>query len=87
MAYSASGLSRIGGDSNGSFWMYTSADAIATVNSSGYFNDAANMLSVRDVILVCDTNVPSSNLVNVLSNTGSVVDVSDGTAIVETDGD
>ena len=45
------------------------------------------MLSVRDVILVVDTNVPSSNLVNVLSNTGTVVDVSDGTAIVETDGD
>jgi len=67
--------------------MYTSADAIATVNSSGYFNDSANMLSVRDVILVIDTNVPSSNLVNVLSNTGTVVDVSDGTAIVETDGD
>jgi len=87
MAYSASGLARIGGDSNGSFWMYTSADPIATVNTAGYFNDSANMLSVRDVILVVDTNVPSSNLVNVLSNTGTVVDVSDGTAIVETDGD
>ncbi len=33
MAYSASGLARIGGDSNGSLWMYTSADAIATVNT------------------------------------------------------
>jgi len=87
MAFSASGLTRIGGDSNGSLWMYTSADAIATVNTAGYFNDAANMLAVRDAILVRDTNVPTSNLVNVLSNTGSVVDVSDGTAIVETDGD
>ncbi len=87
MAYAASGLARIGGDSNGSLWMYTSADAIATVNSSGYFNDAANMLAVRDLIIVCDTNVPSTNFVNVLSNTGSVVDVSDGTAVVETDGD
>ena len=87
MAYAASGLARIGGDSNGSLWMYTSADAIATVNSSGYFNSAANMLAVRDLIIVCDTNVPSTNFVNVLSNTGSVVDVSDGTAVVETDGD
>ena len=87
MAYAASGLARIGGDSNGSLWMYTSADAIATVNSSGYFNGAANMLAVRDLIIVCDTNVPSTNFVNVLSNTGSVVDVSDGTAVVETDGD
>jgi hypothetical protein len=87
MAYSASGLSRIGGDSNGSLWMYTSADAIATVNTEGYFNSAANMLAVRDLIIVCDTNVPTTNFCNVLSNTGSVVDVSNGTAVVETDGD
>jgi hypothetical protein len=87
MAYAASGLARIGGDSNGSLWMYTSADAIATVNTEGYFNSAANMLAVRDLIIVCDTNVPSTNFVNVLSNTGTVVDVSDGTAVVETDGD
>ena len=87
MAYAASGLARIGGDSNGSLWMYTSADAIATVNTAGYFNSAANMLAVRDLIIVCDTNVPSTNFVNVLSNTGTVVDVSDGTTVVETDGD
>jgi len=87
MAYAASGLARIGGDSNGSLWMYSSADAIATVNTAGYFNDAANMLAVRDLIIVCDTNTPTTNFVNVLSNTGSVVDVSDGTAVVETDGD
>ena len=41
----------------------------------------------RDVICVSDTNAPTTHWVNVLSNTGSVVDVSDGTAIVETDGD
>ena len=87
MAYAASGLARIGGDSNGSLWMYSTADAIATVNTSGYFNDAANMLAVRDLIIVCDTNTPTTNFVNVLSNTGTVVDVSDGTAVVETDGD
>ena len=87
MAFSASGLTRIGGASNADLWLYTSADAIATVNTSGYFNDAANMLAVRDLIIVCDTNTPTTNFVNVLSNTGSVGDVSDGTAGVETDGD
>ena len=87
MAYSASGLTRIGGDTNGSLWMYLTADAIATVNTSGYFNSAAGMLSVRDLIIVRDSNVPSTNFCNVLSNTGSVVDVSDGTVVVETDGD
>ena len=40
-----------------------------------------------DVIIVADTNTPTTNFVTVLSNTGTVVDVSNGTAIVETDGD
>jgi hypothetical protein len=87
MAYSAANLTRIGGSSGGDLWFYSSADAIGTVNTAGYFNDAANMLAVRDVIIVVDTNTPTTNFVNVLSNTGSVVDVSDGTAIAETDGD
>jgi hypothetical protein len=87
MAYNAANLTRLAGASNGSLWFYTSADAIAAVNTSGYFNDAANMLAVRDVIICVDTNTPTTHFVNVLSNTGSVVDVSDGTVIVETDGD
>ena len=87
MAYNSANLTRLGGASNGDLLLYSSADAIGTVNTSGYFNDAANMLSVRDVIIVCDTNTPTTNFVNVLSNTGTVVDVSDGTAIAETDGD
>ena len=87
MAFASSGLTRVGGESNGSLWMYTSADAIATVNTSGYFNSAANMLDVRDLIIVRDTNVPTTSFCTVLSNTGSVVDVSDGTAVAETDGD
>ena len=87
MAYSSSGLHRIGGASGVNLWIYQTTDAIAAVNSSGYFNDAASMLAVRDLIIVCDTNTPTTNFVNVLSNTGTVVDVSDGTAVVETDGD
>jgi hypothetical protein len=87
MAYSASGLHRIGGASGVNLWIYQTADAIATVNSAGYFNSSANMLNVRDLIIVMDTNVPTTNFCTVLSNTGSVVDVSDGTAVAETDGD
>tara|TARA_X000001036_G_scaffold124807_2_gene118309 strand:- start:748 stop:1011 length:264 start_codon:yes stop_codon:yes gene_type:complete len=87
MAYAASGLNRLAGASNGNLWWYSTTDTIATVNSAGYFNDAANMLSIRDVIIVSDTNAPTTSFVSVLSNTGSVVDVSDGTAIAETDGD
>ena len=87
MAFSAAGLTRIGGASNGDLWFYSTTDTIATVNTEGYFNSAANMLSVRDVIIVADTNTPTTNLCSVLSNTGTVVDISDGTAIAETDGD
>ena len=87
MAYSASGLSRLAGSSNMNLWSYVTTDAIATINTEGYFNSAANMLAVRDVIIVADTNTPTTNFVSVLSNTGTVVDVSNGTAIVETDGD
>ena len=87
MAFASSGLTRVGGDSNGSLWMYTSADAIADVNTSGYFNSAANMLAVRDLIMVHDTNAPTTSFVTVLTNTGTVVDVSDGTAVAETDTD
>lgn len=88
MAYSASGLTlwTMNGDGP-KLWNYSTTDAIGTVNSAGYFNDAANMLNVRDVICVSDTNTPSTHWVNVLSNTGSAVDVSDGTVVVETDGD
>ena len=39
MAYAASGLCRINGDSNGNFWTYNTTDAIAAVNSANYFND------------------------------------------------
>ena len=88
MAFSASGLTlwTMNGDGP-KLWNYSTTDTIATVNSSGYFNSSANMLKVRDVIIVKDTNTPTTHHVTVLSNTGSVVDVSDGTAIVETDGD
>lgn len=87
MAFDAAGLTRIGGASNANLWFYTTTDAIATINTSGYFNNASNMLAVRDVIIVADTSTPTTNLVSVLSNASGVVDVSDGTAIAETDGD
>ena len=87
MAYSAANLTRIGGSSGGDLWFYSSTDAIGTVNTSGYFNDAANMLGVRDVIIVADTSTPTTSFVSVKSNTGSVVDVTDGLAITETDSD
>ena len=59
MAYGASGLIRLAGGSGFNLWGYQTVDAIATVNSANYFNGAANMLNVRDVILVVDSNAPT----------------------------
>ena len=88
MAFSATNMTPLGTGNGFTLWHYKTTDAIAAVNSSAYFNDYAEHLNVRDVIIVCDTNTPTTNFVNVLSISASNgVDVSDGTAIVETDGD
>jgi hypothetical protein len=87
MAFAASGLSALAYGNGFTLWHYTSADAIADVNTEGYFNDASDMLSVRDVIVVVDTNTPTTSFVSVLSNAAGVVDVSNGLAITETDSD
>ena len=91
MAFDRAGWQPIGGQakkgSAPAIWSYTSTDAIATVNTAAYFNDVSDEVSVRVVILVVDSNTPTANWVNVLSNASGVVDVSDGTAIVETDSD
>ena len=85
MAYSSTGLQPIGGQGKAGtapqMWAYTSADAIAAVNTSGYFNAAADLLKVGDLMYVRDSATPTASLVIVLSNATGVVDVSDGTAI------
>lgn len=88
MAFSRDGLYQVGpGGNSPRMWIYSTTDAIATVNTAAYFNNASNELGVRDIIFVCDTNTPTTNIVSVLSNAAGVVDVSDGTAIAETDSD
>ena len=88
MAFSLDGLYPVGpSGSSPRLWMYSSADAQATVRAAGYFNDASDLLTVRDVIFTIDTNTPTTYIVNVLSNASGVVDVSDGLQVPETDTD
>jgi|TARA_Y100001973_G_C5152214_1_gene308739 hypothetical protein len=91
MAYSADGLNLIGGGGKAGaapqVWTYTSTDAIATVNTAAYFNNASDLLKVRDIMFIVDSNTPTLHIVSVLSNASGVVDISDGTAIAETDSD
>ena len=87
MAYSASGLTRMAGGGGHNVWYYDSADALSAVRASGYFNDAATMMNVGDVVFVYDNDAPTMSISVVLSNTGSVVDIADGTALTMTDSD
>ncbi len=91
MAYSEAGLQPIGGQAKAGsapqMWSYTTTDAIATVNTAAYFNDASDVLKVGDLIYVYDSSTPTGNLVIVLSNASGVVDVSNGTTIAVTDSD
>ncbi len=90
MAYSNTGLNTVAASNRGnapSIYTYTSADAIATVNTSGYFNDLSDTLAVGDIIFVHDSATPTMSIVVVLSNASGVVDVSDGTAVSVADAD
>lgn len=70
-------------------WSYSSADAIATVNTAGYItNGDALGMKVGDTVEVRDTATPTTSLCTVISVTaGSSVDLSDGTAISQTNSD
>lgn len=89
MAFSASGLTRLAGASGVSLWHYTTTDSLDDVNTAGYFNSAANMLGLNDVIIAVTatggTPVVSHTYVN--ANSGTVVDVVNGVAITNTDSD
>jgi hypothetical protein len=70
-------------------WGYKTADAIADVNTTAYFNSVSDIVNVGDLIY-CVTSTGSTivaTLVYVVSNAAGVVDVNDGTTLANTDGD
>jgi len=50
MAFTRSSFSKVTGGARQIHW-YSSADAVATIAGSGYFNDATNDLKQYDIIL------------------------------------
>ncbi len=92
MAFSATGFNTHGASKSGnapSVHTYSTADAIADVNTAGYFNTIASLLRVGDIIF-CYTSsggTPAMSIVWVNSNTGTVVDVTNGTTVDATDSD
>lgn len=75
-------------------WTYSTNDALTVVRAAGYFNAAGNFLRAGDVIFVSvfsaatfETATPTVSafqIMVVLSNNGTTVDVSDGTAVALT---
>jgi hypothetical protein len=92
MPYAETGFTTIAASKAGSspsMYAYKSTDALADVNTSGYFNSLSTLLSVGDVIY-CVTSTGTTavaSFVYVVSNASGVVDVTDGTVLANTDGD
>lgn len=85
MAFSKTNFSPIGSNAKRGVapqhFSYKTADTLATVDTSGYFNDLTTMLEVGDVIHVevvddvdTTTSVSDTGTLIVASNTSSVVD-------------
>lgn len=92
MPFISDGFNTHGASKSGnapSMHTYSTADAIADVNTAGYFNAIASLLRVGDLVF-CFTSTggtPAMSIVWVNSNTGSVVDVTDGLTVTATDTD
>jgi len=92
MAFSSTGFVAVAASKAGqapSIYAYKTTDAIADVNTAGYFNSLSNTLAVGDLIY-CVTSTGTTavaTLVYVVSNASGVVDVNDGTTLANTDSD
>jgi hypothetical protein len=73
------------------FYFYRTEDATTVVDTTGYFNAAADMLNVGDLIYRLTVNasgvVQTAGFHVVLSNASGVVDTSDTLALTVTDTD
>ena len=89
MAFKTQDLSVIGYANGFTLWHYTTTDAAAAVDTSGYFNDAADVIRVGDMVLAnVDTGgTMAAGMFLVSSNTGTVVDIDDITSFGGTDTD
>lgn len=95
MAFVATNFQPIGGQAKAGnapqMWSYTTTDAAATVDTSGYFNDVAGLVKVGDLIYRVTTSagaVSTAGFHAVMSvSAAGVVDVSDTTALTVTNTD
>ncbi len=94
MAFSSSELALMAHGRNRKLWFYDTLDTAATVDTTGYFNSASDMLGIGDIVMVMTVDnvdaigaVTSAGWHIVLSNASGVVDISDATVIAVTETD
>jgi hypothetical protein len=89
MAFQARNLSVLAYANGFTLWHYTTVDAATVVDTAGYFDAAAEMLRVGDIVIAnVDTDgTPAAGLFLVKSNSAGVVDAADMTAVGASDTD
>ena len=83
MAYLSKDLSVLAYANGFTLWHYTTADTAATVDTSGYFNIAVDMLRTGDIIIanVNTAATPAAGLFLVRQAGSGSVDVADLTQV------
>lgn len=89
MAYASKDLSVLAYANGFTLWHYTTIDLATDVDTAGYFNAAADMLRVGDIVVAnVDTDgVAGGGMFLVNANAAGVVDVADMTQIGATNTD
>ncbi|BES72165.1 hypothetical protein RE428_31830 [Marinobacter nanhaiticus D15-8W] len=91
MAYSTSNPPRLCGQpiAGQRHWQYVSTDAVTDVRVDGYFTNAEELgMKVNDIVTVIDSDGNDADVCIVLAiNADGSADLSDGTAISETNTD
>jgi hypothetical protein len=89
MAFKSRNLSVLAYANGFTLWHYTTPDPAADVDTAGYFNAAADMVRVGDMVLAnVDTDgAPASGIFLINANAAGVVDAADLTAVGGTDTD
>ena len=83
MAFNSKDLSVLAYANGFTLWHYTTVDPATDVDTSGYLNDAIDIVRVGDMILAnTDTDgTPASGIFLINANAGGVVDAADMTTV------
>jgi len=87
MAYVSKDLSVLAYANGFTLWHYTTLDLAAVVDTTGYFNDASDMLRIGDIVVanVDTAGTPGGGMFLVNANAAGIVDVADMTQVGATD--